>query len=609
MVILLAISLLPYLAAAFGAPRRDAVHSARPGTSSGRAPRIRAVPTIAGHTHTGGNQVVLEKADRLHKDQYSEYMTVTGQVHFSKGPMQMYCDSAHYYPDNSSFDAFGNVRMEQGDTLFVYADELNFDGPSEMAYLYGYDPQKPVRMINRDVKLETDIFTYDLISELGYYNTGGVLTDKENRLTSQEGEYIPATKDANFYIDVHLKSLSEGDTLDIYTDSLFYNTNTHQANFTSPTKIINADGVINSTDGTYNTTSGEARLYRHSSVRTNSGTTLAGDTLKYDRQTGIGEAFGNMSITDSVKQSTLSGDYGYYNDIIDSAFVTGHAVAKEYSKGDTLYMHGRYITSVLRVDSIVSVPADSKPAPEATATSDSVPAAELAADSLPASLPGSGTLNGIDEIKPVVTLDSTHIISAWPRVRFYRSDMQGVCDSMSYVEKDSCLYMHRHPIVWNEGQQVFGNLIIVHLNDSTVDRADLPDFAFVAQEIEPDIYNQLTGKKMTVYFVDGAIDYLYVDGSVQAIFFPEENDSTINKIIQVESSFMSAWFKDGNVDRLKMWPETSGTATPLYLAKRSMLLLPKFEWFAPIRPRSPEDIFIIPKEMEEMMSGDEKAGE
>ena len=114
---------------------------------------------------------------------------------------------------------------------------------------------------------------------------------------------------------------------------------------------------------------------------------------------------------------------------------------------------------------------------------------------------------------------------------------------------------------------------------------------------------------MTVYFVDGAIDYLYVDGSVQAIFFPEENDSTINKIIQVESSFMSAWFKDGNVDRLKMWPETSGTATPLYLAKRSMLLLPKFEWFAPIRPRSPEDIFIIPKEMEEMMSGDEKAGE
>ena len=317
-----------------------------------------------------------------------------------------------------------------------------------------------------------------------------MLTDKKNRLTSQEGEYIPATKDANFYIDVHLKSLSEGDTLDIYTDSLFYNTNTHQANFTSPTKIINADGVINSTDGTYNTTSGEARLYRHSSVRTNSGTTLAGDTLKYDRQTGIGEAFGNMSITDSVKQSTLSGDYGYYNDIIDSAFVTGHAVAKEYSKGDTLYMHGRYITSVLRVDSIVSVPADSKPAPEATATSDSVPAAGLAADSLPASLPGSGALNGIDEIKPVVTLDSTHIISAWPRVRFYRSDMQGVCASMSYVEKDSCLYMHRHPIVWNEGQQVFGNLIIVHLNDSTVDRADLPDFAFVAQEIEPDIYNR-----------------------------------------------------------------------------------------------------------------------
>ena len=592
---LLAFLLLPTLGIAFGATQRRAP------AKVGRAPRLQAVPTIAGKPHTSGKKVVLEKADRLFKNDLDPYMVVVGQVHFSKGPMQMYCDSAHYYPETSSFDAFGNVRMEQGDTLFVYADELNFDGPGEIAYLFGPDPEKPVRLINRDVTLTTDIFTYDLVSELGYYNTGGTLTDRNNRLTSVEGEYLPPTKEANFYDDVHLHSLRPNDTLDIYTDSLFYNTVSHVASFTSPTKIINNDGIINSSDGTYNTDTGEGKLYRHSSVRTISnnvrrgGTVLAGDTLIYDRRTSIGEAFGNMSITDSVKQSKLSGDYGYYNEIIDSAYVTGRALAMEYSEGDTLYMHGTYITSVLHVDTVRKEIKTKVPAPAVadSALLDSLMSDTLAMDSIEQKF--------IEKVEIQETVDSTHIVTAWPRVRFYRTDMQGLCDSMVFIQRDSCLYMHRHPIVWNEGQQIFGNSIIVHVNDSTVDRANLPDFGFIAQEIEPGFYNQLTGKKMNAYFVGGQIDRLEVDGSVQAIFFPEESDSTINKMTQVESSFLNAWFKDGNIRRMKMWPASNGTVTPLYLARRSQLLLPKFEWYAPLRPTSPLDVFVVPKEMEELM--------
>lgn len=595
MLAVLAFLLLPALAMATGAVQR------RTAPKVGHAPRLQAVPTIAGKPRTSANKVVLEKADRLFKNDLDPYMVVVGQVHFSKGPMQMYCDSAHYYPETSSFDAFGNVRMEQGDTLFVYADELNFDGPGEIAYLFGPDPEKPVRLINRDVTLTTDIFTYDLVSELGYYNTGGTLTDRNNRLTSVEGEYLPPTKDANFYDDVHLHSLRPNDTLDIYTDSLFYNTVSHVASFTSPTKIINTDGIINSSDGTYNTDTGEGKLYRHSSVRTISnnvrrgGTVLAGDTLIYDRRTGIGEAFGNMSITDSVKQSKLSGDYGYYNEIIDSAYVTGRALAMEYSEGDTLYMHGTYITSVLRVDTVRKEIKTKVPAPAAadSALTDSLTADTLASDSIEQKF--------IEKIEIKETVDSTHIVTAWPRVRFYRTDMQGLCDSMVFIQRDSCLHMHRHPIVWNEGQQIFGNSIIVHVNDSTVDRANLPDFGFIAQEIEPGFYNQLTGKKMNAYFVGGQIDRLEVDGSVQAIFFPEESDSTINKMTEVESSFLNAWFKDGNIHRMKMWPASNGTVTPLYLARRSQLLLPKFEWYAPLRPTSPQDVFVVPKEMDELM--------
>jgi hypothetical protein len=183
--------------------------------------------------------------------------------------------------------------------------------------------------------------------------------------------------------------------------------------------------------------------------------------------------------------------------------------------------------------------------------------------------------------------------------------MQGLCDSMVFVERDSTLHMFRHPIVWSDDRQIFGNIINVHLNDSTVDRAELPDFAFTAQKLEDDIYNQLTGKKMVALFENGELSQVDVSGSVEAIFFPEENDSTINKMVNVQSSFLTAWMKDRQMRRMKMWPESSGQATPLYLAKRSMLLLSKFQWYESLRPKDPDDVFVVSDEMEALMTESE----
>lgn len=148
-------------------------------------------PQIPTANRAGGNRVFLERADELRKSDNDSFMVVVGKVEFTKGPMLMFCDSAHYYPATESMNAYGNVRMEQGDTLFVYADELDYDGRPgvETATLYA-DPGKKVRLINRDVMLQTDIFIYDLHLDLGYYNVGGELTDKSNRLTSLEGEYV-----------------------------------------------------------------------------------------------------------------------------------------------------------------------------------------------------------------------------------------------------------------------------------------------------------------------------------------------------------------------------------------------------------------------------------
>ena len=546
-----------------------------------KIPKIRRVPQL----------VILERADDLYRNEGDNYMTLVGQVEFTKGGMRMYTDSAHYYDSQGSFNAFGNVRMFQGDTLSIYADELNYDGPREIAYLFGFGG-KPVRLRNRDVSLETDIFTYNMLSDLCYYTTGGVLTDRQNRLTSVRGEYSPATKEANFYDDVVLTSVRPRDSLRLENSALYYNTYTHIAQFSVPTVITNKDGVINSDDGIYNTETRIAQLFDHSKITTTRGSTLEGDTLMYDRKKGYGQAWGNMALIDPEKQTELRGNYGYYNEIIDSAFVTGHAVAKEYSKGDTLYIHGRYLKSILRVDTVNRViSVDTVYNDEPIFAIDSITGDSIFPEN-----------NFTILTKTEQVLDSTHIISAWPRVRMYRNDVQGLCDSLVYTQADSLVHLYHHPIIWNEDRQIFGNIIELHVNDSTVDRAVLPDFGFMAQQIEENYFNQLTGKTMKAWFINGDLDHTLIEGSVQGIVYPEENDSTINKLVNFRSANLEGYFDGQQIKRMKLWNQTDGEVIPLYLAKYGDLLLPQFKWYTGLRPYYPGDIFDIPAEMNELMS-------
>ena len=517
-----------------------------------------------------GDVVVLDRADKLHKQQSDSFMIVSGNVRFIKAAMIMDCDSAHFFPETESFDAFGNIKMQQGDTLFIYADELNYDAPARIATLYA-DPGKKVRMINRDVTLETDIFTYDLGIELGYYNTGGVLYDSQNRLISQEGEYMPQTKDANFYLDVRLFSHGKTDTLVIYSDSLFYNTNSKISVLRSPSEIINKRGTIYTTDGLYDTALDTAALYERSLVSSPEGRTLTADTIYYDRVSGLGQCFGYMIMTDSARQASLQADYGFFNQATDSAYATGHLIIKEYSQGDTLYLHGRQLNAY-RVFDTITIPA--------------IPA---------------DTLAGTPEIAESQRVDTNNVADIWPRVRFYRSDVQGVCDSMRVTSADTTLRMYVHPVVWSEERQIFGNIIELHMNDSTIDEARLPDYGFTAQRVAEDYYDQIAGKEMIARFDNGELKTLDISGNVELILYPEEADSTFNKMVNAESSTLTARFKGRTTEYIKMWPETTGRATPLSLLRKSMLFLPKFRLFEGIRPVSPADVMTVPEAMDMLM--------
>src|SRR3972149_11178379 len=115
-----------------------------------------------------------------------------GHVHFKHENVDMYCDSAYLFPNNS-LEAYRNVRILQGDTIQVYGDQLKYNGNTKIAEL-----QKNVSMSDREMNLKTEYLTNDLNSSVGSYHNGGTIVSKDNVLKSEHGYYNSKAKEFSF---------------------------------------------------------------------------------------------------------------------------------------------------------------------------------------------------------------------------------------------------------------------------------------------------------------------------------------------------------------------------------------------------------------------------
>lgn len=474
--------------------------------------------------------VELKQADWLYKRENSEAQILKDNVILYHEGAYMYCDSAYLYEQTNSFEAFSHVRMEQGDTIFVYGDYLHYDGNTRLARL-----RDNIRMEDKQVTLFTDSLNYDRMVNLGYYFDGGMLVDDRNELTSFWGQYDPTSKDALFSDSVKL--VNEDYTM--YADTLKYNTETKIADILGPSTIVSDSGFIHTTRGWYNTATDDARLFDRSEIYSSDTTkVLIGDTVFYNQKTGLGEVFGNMYLEDFERKAILHGGYGTYNEKTECGMATDSAYAIDYSQKDSLFLHG----DTLR----------------------------MLADSV------------YKDIK------------AYYNVRFYREDIQGVCDSMNYVQRDSILYLTGNPVIWNKSNQILGNRIDIYLNDSTVDKAHVRDYAFAVQDREQaGQYNQISGRDLKAFFKENELRHVLVEGNAESLYYLVEEDSarTIIGLNKTESAYLSMDFLNDELQKLKLWSSTQAVTTPLSQLKPEESKLKGFMWLDYIRPIHKMDIF------------------
>lgn len=477
-------------------------------------------------------KVFLLHADELSYNQIlkPDAQLLKGKVHFRQDNVHMYCDSAYYYEKSNSFEAYKNVKMQQGDTLFLYGDYLHYDGNTQMAFV-----RMNVKLINRKTVLTTDSLNYDRLYNIGYFIEGGTLTDEQNVLTSDWGEYSPSTKVAVFNYNVKLVNPK----FTLTSDTLRYSTATKTANIVGPSNIDSKENHIYSESGFYNTDK-EQGILLNRSVWTNGEKRMVGDSLYYDRKKGYGEGFRNVILSDKKNKNMLTGDYCYYNEKTGYALATKKAVVIDYSQPDSAYLH---------------------------------------ADSLK-----MFTYN--------INTDSVYRkMLAYRKVRMYKKDVQAVCDSMSYNTKDSCLTMYYNPILWNQGQQLFGEEIRAYANDSTIDWAHIINQATSIEQKDSLHYNQVTGKEMKIYFQKGTVEHTDVIGNVQVVYYPLDEDSTMIGMNTSVTSQLSVFMKDKKVHKMIMKPQSNGTLYPMLQIPKDKMYIPIFAWFDYIRPLNKNDIF------------------
>ncbi|MCM1004698.1 MAG: hypothetical protein NC402_00180 [Prevotella sp.] len=535
------------------------------------------VPSLPQMSRLQPDKFFLEKADVLYSNEEWDTLrqVVSGNVLFSKFGTKLYCDSAWYYPETSSLDAFGNVRMVQGDTLEVKSDYIFYDGNSQTARLRTAGRGKEVSLEhwskhdNTKKYLYTDSLDYNLLQKLAYFTEGGRMynhnlrTNERDTLTAHYGQYNTGTRVAEVTGDVQITNR----TSRLNTDRLLYHTDTRVVDVVDRTEIFSGPEYIRTSAGNYEMATGNAQLTSRSFIShldsTGAETTLEGDLLSYDAALRRSEAFMSpnggtpMVITDTARKAILIGGYGYYSDLDRTAYAERYPLLKEYSRKDTTF---------LRADKVFLQTFNSgvKPLPRLFLDSLSTPA-----DSIEAA-----------RIDSINANSEYHVAKAYNRARFFRDDIQGIADSITMISRDSLLFLDRKPIVWSGPRMVAGSKIIVHFNDSTADKATLPAKGLVAEVVGEGFYNQLRAGHITAFLENETLKHLDAHTDVQAIILPQEEDSTYNKLMNATGDTLSVDLDSTRIEKIKLYArsgsEVSGQVIPLYILQKSQFYLPEF---------------------------------
>jgi lipopolysaccharide export system protein LptA len=565
-----------------------------------------------------------KKVEILHCDQllFNERIVANaqrllGNVNITVDGALMWCDSLYSYTNNM-VDAFGNVHIIRGDTLNMYADFINYNGDTKLARA-----RRNVRLIDKKVTLTTDSLDYNMNNDLAAYNYSGTVMDSTNVLKSVIGQYYVNEKKAYF------KTKVDGLTKDykIKSDTLIYFTDTKKVYIEGPTHIFNEKDTLYAEYGWYDSMKNYARLTKKPRIW-NVDQKVKADSIFYDKINGEGIAMGHARIQDIKNSIIVTGNKVQYNDLTKIALATDSAVLIQYSKTDSLYLHADLLKTMpdtttskkqspLNTNLIKNIKAavpdsvtdaisrlndrSGKP----SAKDSLIVANSLKTDSLTQKTSAvepleSDSIAIVSNPKDSIKTDTisgnkdARLVLAYHKVRFYRKDFQGKCDSLAYWSKDSTIQFYTDPVIWSDKNQISARYIEMINRSKDPDEIHLNDDAFIiALEDDSLRFNQIKGKNMVGFIRKNKLNKIDVTGNGQSNYYAKNEDGLIG-LNKAESSDITIYMNDGKVKKIVFVKSPEGELKPMGEIQTIDKFLPGFLWQEEIRPKNKEDIFSTP---------------
>ncbi len=462
-----------------------------------------------------------------------------------------YADSAVLDQKLNTLEAFGHVHINDADSVHTYADYLKYYGKEKKAYL-----NKNVKLTDGKGTLTTNELEYDVNTKIGTYTKGGKVVNGKTVLTSKEGYYYGETRDIFFKQHVVLKDPG----FDITTDTLQYNTYLDKATFIAQTKILTSGRKIKTRDGWYDLKNKKAYFGSNSEIEDSSGT-IKSETMVFDDSTGRAEFRKNVV----YKGKDTANGYDLIANHLETDNKKGSFRATEnplllikqnkdsiFVRADTLY--SARLSDLLKERKVPSI-------------RDSVNGKMVEAD--------------------VKDSASNKFFEAYSHVRIYSDSSQAIGDSVFYSPRDSAFRLFKNPVVWGQENQLTGDTIYLYLQNNKPQKARVFENAMAISHAGLDYYNQVAGKTMNAFFVDGKMNFMRTKGSpAESIYYGQDDRGKFVGVNKSSSDVIDTYFVDGAVHKIVFRNKLEGTSFPMGQVDHKEIRLRGFKWLDDKRPKS-----------------------
>jgi len=480
--------------------------------------------------------------------------------------------------------------------------------------------RRAIDLKNADI----DYIEKDIITGKDWHRLLGNVSFLHNNITlsCDSAHYMPDKNQVTSYSRVHIK---QGDTLDLYSDYLFYDgksetalakgnvelidKETHLytdtinydvrnriARYDDRGRMTNAENTLTSIVGIYYVS--ESLFHFKDSVKiVNPAYVMTADTMDYNTSTEISYFTGPTELNgDSIY---LYCEKGWYDTKNDVTTIWKHALIdnrKQIIHGDSLFFDnttgfGESFRNVVIQDTINNLTVSGEYAwyykePERFLVTDRAMFIQVSKkDSL---------FLHADTITSITATDTSaavfRLMKAFHGCRIYSKGLQAKCDSLSYSFQDSVIRLYTLPVLWSEENQLTADSMAVFTKNRETDRLELYSSAFVASQIDTIRFNQIKGRALTGYFKKNELYKIEIKGNGESIYYLLDGED-IAGVNQSRCVNIDVYIVNGKISEIYEYQDPDGNIDPPEPKIPKELRLAGFSWLANLRPKDKNDIF------------------